>query len=336
MKLSVIVPVYNAEKYLRQCVDSLVNQTFSNMEIILVNDGSNDGSGVICEEYCKKYNNVKYIDKRNEGVMAAWIDGAKISEGEYIGFVDADDYCETDRFEQFINSAEKTQADIVIAGHMTIDLNGNISNAARRGSISPGVYEGEDLEYIKNTYFKESYFSALRWEKITKNELIRRNISSFNTEIALGDDIVFTLATLLDAKKLSVIENNGYYYRYNGNSITHSFSEKRIDELCYLCENINHICKSKGYDAYKDLEFKRQLSVTTTMLISSNKRFFERRKLLKKLRRTDTVKNIFADNKYPIMSMAEKMKLYLLKHKCYTMLIILAQLKKQINESARK
>ena len=85
MKLSVIVPVYNAEKYLRQCLDSLVNQTFSNMEIILVNDGSNDGSGVICEEYCKKYNNVKYIDKRNEGVMAAWIDGVKISEGEYIG-----------------------------------------------------------------------------------------------------------------------------------------------------------------------------------------------------------------------------------------------------------
>ena len=138
MKRSEIVLVYIAEKYLRQGLDSLWNQPFSIMEIFLVNDGSNDDSGVICEEYFKKYNNVKYIDKRNEGVMAAWIDAVKISEGEYIGFVDADDYCETDRFEQFINSAEKTQADIVIARHRTIDLNGNIFNAARRGSISTG------------------------------------------------------------------------------------------------------------------------------------------------------------------------------------------------------
>lgn len=336
MKLSVIVPVYNAEKYLRRCLDSLVEQTLDDMQIILINDGSTDDSSEICKEYEERYDNIEYLNKRNEGVMAAWIDGVKVSEGEYIGFVDADDYCEADRFEQFIKSAEKTQADIIIGGHRKIGGDGDISNAIYRGSISPGVYEGEDLEYIKTIYFKEPYFSALRWEKVTKAVLIKNNISNFNTEIALGDDIIFTLATLLDAKKLSVIENYGYYYRYNDSSITHTFSEKRIDELCYLCENIDYICKLKGYDAYKDFEFKRQLSVTTTMLVGSSKRFSEKVRLLKKLRKTEWVKRIFSNDKYPVMSIAEKIKLYLLKYRCYTMLIILAQLRKRISKGVEK
>lgn len=329
MKLSVIVPVYNSEKYLRQCLDSLISQTYADMQIVLVNDGSKDGSGAICEEYKQKYSRiVKYLSKQNEGVMAAWIDGVKIADGEYIGFVDSDDYCDSTRFKAFMDSIELTDADITIGSYKTVDENGQIHVVGKRAEkLEQGVCEKAKLEDIKNSFYLGPAFSALRWEKVVKKQLIVNNMHYFDTKISMGDDIVFTIATLLDAKKISIIDDNGYYYRYNDASITHSFSQKRIEELCRLYRNMDYICNEKGYDACRNLEYKRQLSATISLLLKSNMKLKEKWRLLKELRNASEVRAVLSNNQYPQTSYAVRLKLSLFSLRCYAMLLLLAQIK---------
>lgn len=112
--VSIIVPCYKVEQYLRQCVDSLINQTMKDIEIILVDDGSPDKSGEICDEYKAKDNRIKVIHKKNGGVSAARNDGLKVATGEYVVFVDSDDYVPVDAYELLYNKAIETSADMVI------------------------------------------------------------------------------------------------------------------------------------------------------------------------------------------------------------------------------
>ena len=113
MKVSVIVPVYNVEKYLRSCVNSILNQTLNDIEVILVDDGSPDASGVICDELAKADERVKVIHKKNAGVGAARNDGLSLAQGEWVIFGDSDDWFETDALEQLVSEGEKTKADVI-------------------------------------------------------------------------------------------------------------------------------------------------------------------------------------------------------------------------------
>lgn len=116
MKLSIIVPVYKVEKYIRRCLDSIINQTFTDFELILVDDGSPDTSGEICEGYAKKDERIRVIHQENKGLSGARNTGVEVSKGEYIGFVDSDDWIELEMYEKLITAAEKYGADIVKCG----------------------------------------------------------------------------------------------------------------------------------------------------------------------------------------------------------------------------
>ena len=116
MLFSVVVPVYNVEKYLRECVESILRQTFDDFELILVDDGSKDSSGAICDEYAATDNRIKVIDKENEGQAIARNLGIKIAKGEYLGFVDSDDWVDEEYFENLYESAQRNNCDIACAG----------------------------------------------------------------------------------------------------------------------------------------------------------------------------------------------------------------------------
>ena len=111
-KLSVIVPVYNSEKYLYECLESIVKQTYNNIEIIVVNDGSTDNSKVVIQEFLNKYDNIKFIDKSNQGVTLARLDGVKASSGDFIGFVDSDDYIHEDMYQVLMDNINNYDADV--------------------------------------------------------------------------------------------------------------------------------------------------------------------------------------------------------------------------------
>ena len=126
--ISIIVPIYNVEKYLKKCIDSIINQTYKNLEIILVDDGSPDNCGKICDEYAKKDNRIKVIHKENGGVSSARNVGVENATGEYIGFVDSDDYIEKDMYEVLINNLKKENADISIISNYEVYKNKIIEN----------------------------------------------------------------------------------------------------------------------------------------------------------------------------------------------------------------
>ena len=123
-KISIIVPVYKVEPYIHKCIDSILNQTFKEFELILVDDGSPDNCGNICDEYAKKDNRVRVIHKENGGISSARNIGLDVSNGEYIGFVDSDDYIKLDMYERLYNSCKVNNADISIIGTIEVDENG--------------------------------------------------------------------------------------------------------------------------------------------------------------------------------------------------------------------
>lgn len=127
-KLSVIIPIYNAEKYLHRCIKSILNQTYTNIEIILVNDGSKDNSAKICEEYAKKNKNIIYVSKQNEGPGPARNKGIEIATGDFIGFVDSDDFIYKEMYFEMLREAVKNDADVVQCGYFKADEMGNILN----------------------------------------------------------------------------------------------------------------------------------------------------------------------------------------------------------------
>ncbi len=170
MKVSIIVPVYNVKNYLQKCLESLTHQTLQDIEIIVVNDGSTDGSGKFVEAYASEYPEImKVINKENGGLMSAWTTGVRVSKGDYIGFVDSDDYAALDMYEKLYGYAEKYDADIVLSNYLV--------NGIKLGThpIKDGLYTGEDLYKL----FKEHVFPSPTTYSISMSrmpKLYRRNI----------------------------------------------------------------------------------------------------------------------------------------------------------------
>ena len=170
--ISIIVPVYNVEPYLRRCVNSIINQTYKNLDIILVDDGSTDHSGEICDEYAAKDNRIKVIHRENGGLSAARNTGLSISKGEYVYFVDSDDYIEIETCEIALNCAIKHQADIVCFGYREIYPSGQVktfvmgsSGIMEKPAIIGALVLGERglRDYVWNKMFSKRLFENIRF-----------------------------------------------------------------------------------------------------------------------------------------------------------------------------
>ena len=179
--VSVIVPIYNVEKYLKRCIDSILNQTYKNLEIILVDDGSPDKCPEICDEYAKSDKRIKVIHKQNAGVSAARNDGLAIAQGDLIGFVDPDDYIVSEMYECMVNSIETYSSDMVVCGYDYIDENGNVTRPYKVKSdekltqkqfVSMQVDMPPTVRHVVwNKLFRKSLFNGIRFpEKMHSSE----------------------------------------------------------------------------------------------------------------------------------------------------------------------
>ncbi len=203
MKISIIVPVYNVKDYLKKCLDSLINQTLKDIEIIIVNDGSTDGSREFIDNYASNYPNIiKVIHKENGGLMSAWTTGVKQSQGEYIGFVDSDDYVMLNMYEKLYSYATENDVDIVISNY--------IIDNKQYGShpIKDGKYTGENLDKtIKQHIFPSPYTYSISMSRLTK--LYRRNIILDNLKYTESQSRTFEDRYIMPAAILSA---NSIYY----------------------------------------------------------------------------------------------------------------------------
>lgn len=221
-KLSIIVPVYKVEKYLRRSMDSLVNQTLEEIEIICIHDGSPDNCLSILEEYKEKYpDKVVIIDKKNEGVWKGRFDGIKAATGEYIGFTDSDDYITLDYAEKLYNAAKKDNSDIVVSGFYRVDV-----ETEHIYSTEMTGYEGKIIEMNKNPEETLSINGAL-WNKIYKAELLK-NMNNLKNPPKILDDMMFFLLVLLNTNKISFINDSLYYYMVRSDSIVATIKKEQI------------------------------------------------------------------------------------------------------------
>ncbi|MDE6968069.1 MAG: glycosyltransferase, partial [Clostridia bacterium] len=210
--ISVIVPIYKVEKYLRECVDSLLCQTYTNLEIILVDDGSPDNCPVICDEYAVKDSRVKVLHKENGGVQSAVKCGVKSSQGEYIAFVDGDDYVSEDYIQNLINPLINNDYDLVMSGFNT-DTNGIINSI----QIDKTGEQIIDNEYLKNLLqikpFENVKITNSRCGKLFKRELLLSVIDLVDERIFIGEDMLTIKAYATKCKKVFETGKNTYFYR---------------------------------------------------------------------------------------------------------------------------
>ena len=246
VKVSVIIPVYNVEKYIKKCLDSLVNQTLKDIEIIVVNDGSPDKSQKIIDKYVKKYPDmIKSYVKENGGQGSARNFGFDKSKGKYICYVDSDDYIDEDMIEKLYNNIEQEKSDIAICGNKIIS---------------------EDYQLIKNeTAFEYDYhdnvvnalFGKMAvWNKIYKRELIEDNNLQFRSKVWY-EDLDFSVKAILSANKISYIDEPLYNYLLRpGSTMNNSNINRNLELIQAFDEVLTYAKKNKKYNKKKDeIEF---------------------------------------------------------------------------------
>lgn len=267
-KVSIIIPIYNVEKYLSQCLESIANQTLKDIEIICIDDGSTDNSLNILNEYKNKDKRFVILTQHNEGAANARTKGMKIAKGEYIGFVDSDDWIDLNYYEMLYNKASKEDADIVRTGFKEF-YNDRVKENSYNKLIKKRIKNNKPLQ--RNEH------SIVIWNSIYKTEFLRKNkIDYFDTDLPMCHDVMFCSRTDLSARKIFPVYGTFYYYRKGryGQLITPSL--KRIELALKATTMVTELLNSsqdleeKIYkDAYKrciwrlDKNFKEGLSLTS-------------------------------------------------------------------------
>jgi len=224
--ISVIVPIYKVEKYLGKCIESIINQTYSNLEIILVDDGSPDSCPQICDEYAKKDNRIVVIHQKNGGLSNARNSGLNIAKGEFIGFVDSDDYIANDMYESLYNAIEDSNAQISICNYNKVNEKGETVEREIKGEIEEDIKIFSREETIKEILHAKIIKSYV-WQKLFKRECFDtlRFPNGKNYE-----DIAISIKSLENVDKIVGINKHLYYYLYREDSIDRSKTEKNIED----------------------------------------------------------------------------------------------------------
>ena len=257
VRFSIIIPVYNVEKFLKQCLNSVLMQTFYNYEAIIIDDGSTDHSGQIAAEYCKKNEYFTLIVQENQGLGAARNRGMSFAKGEYLMFLDADDYLDFKALEQINQALEsRMDAELLMFDAYTIS----------EGGETTGILKGQRAEL----WSKERDITAnsivcnipAAWNKVFKRTLLERTKILFPTNIWF-EDLAFSEKIFLHAKQNNYLEKPLYFYRWRKDSILNSNNIERNQEIILILEKICRYYKKKGmYKKYsKELEFLAVLHV---------------------------------------------------------------------------
>ena len=205
-KISVIIPVYNVEQYLEKCLDSILNQTYKNIEIILVNDGSIDKSGVICDEYSRKYNNIKVFHKENGGVSSARNLGIDNATGQYLAFVDPDDYIDPNMYEILVKKIVETNSDIAMCSFVYVKENENI---VEDNSDEIIIF---DKEEVLSRYFNrvKPFNASFLWNKLFKRELFEKD--RLDVELKIQEDTEVLLRIFNNISSIVYVGIPLYFY----------------------------------------------------------------------------------------------------------------------------
>ena len=338
MFFSVIVPVYKVEKYLPICIESVLNQTFSDFELILVDDGSPDTCPEICDSYKLKDERVKVVHKQNGGLASARRAGIKEATGDYVFNLDSDDLIENDTLECAYNIIKEKECDIVsfsyrwVKGGKTVSVTGD--------GLDEGFYDKEGInEYIYPRLLMDKDMNHISYYlsgKAVRREFLKPIQLSVNEKISLGEDLCCTVPCYLNAKSVYISKKQAYLYTVREDSLSKDFNAKQI----YLIENvINEISKS-GAETLPD--FDKQLCrysafmCFTILAAAAEGDYFKSIKAIK-----NNIENSIHGKKIPCaefenISIKSKISMFLMKKKCYGLAFYFLNLCKCVKKVLKK
>ncbi|MDR2727810.1 MAG: glycosyltransferase [Chitinispirillales bacterium] len=246
-KISIIIPVYNVEPYIKKCLDSVINQTYTDLEILLINDGSTDNSGNICDEYAKIDNRIRVFHKNNGGVASARNVGLKNFTGQYLGFVDPDDWIEPNMYEVLYNAIVDKNVHISVAGYFK-DINTESVTMVNREKIYDCVISAKDmlLYPLKRDYYMG--FCGYLWNKLFSADIFNDGNLIFDNDIKYASDVLF-YTTVVTARKCTgcYIDKPIYHYYQRNSAITKSKSLNIKNDILIVYKRVEKLLNDNGY-----------------------------------------------------------------------------------------
>lgn len=343
-KVSIIIPIYNMEKYLEKCIESIINQSYSNLEIILVNDGSKDDSLKICEKYRKIDKRVKVIDKQNGGVSSARNIGLNNSTGEWINFMDPDDWAEKDMIEFLITNAKKNNAEIV-QGNCYY----NIGNKQKeRKAINPNLIirdkdkiELFQLDIISTIYEERDNNVSLGpirgvWGKLYKKEVLDN--LRFNNELYAFEDGVFNLYAFEKANRIILTNKYLYHYRKNLKSACNAYKSSWLTQIKQILVEVDKFVREKDKDVFYEVYNLLTCEMFTSSLTRSifhkdnGKTITEEKKILKEYINSEIFQNAFSNVNFKYLNKKQKLIIFLAKKGWINCIIYIYIIKNILNK----
>ena len=259
MLLTVIVPVYNAINYLEKCVDSLCNQTYKDIQIILVDDGSTDKSAKLCDDYATRDARIKVIHKANGGLVSAWKAGVDAASGEYVSFVDSDDWVDANMLEEMFEASSKGEVKEIISSDYVIERVASNDVVAEKTEytkeyvfqpLKPGEYDKGviEKEIIPNLLGNEKRLITIsRCMKLFSTELIRNNMKYPDESIGMAEDMTITIPAIFDADRIVVMDHKAYYhYLFVNESMVHKYDKKAYSSIEKTVNAIKKVIDDRG------------------------------------------------------------------------------------------
>lgn len=264
--LSIIIPVYKVEAFIDQCVSSILRQNSSELEIILVDDGSPDKCPEICDKYALQHKNVTVIHKKNEGLISARKAGVKVACGKYITFVDSDDWIAADYCSNLIRIIKEYSPEIIaVTGHYKVESDGQIIHC--RDGEQKGLYERDKLEkeIFPTLLYNPPYYNfgvaPSLCLKVIEKEMLKKCIQDVPEGISMGEDLSVSFPALFSAQVVFFMEQSGYYYRMNPTSITHKYDSRASDRAVALLDYMD-----KQLGQYNVYNINAQMDVYATWI----------------------------------------------------------------------
>lgn len=324
-QVSIIVPIYNVEKYLDRCVRSLINQTLSNIEIILVDDGSPDKCPAMCDEYVKQDCRIKVIHKKNAGLGYARNSGLDIATGKYVAFVDSDDFIDIHMYELLYDKVETGNFDIVYSGVIKEWYGGKIL----KDFISDKEYRGEqilrllgDMISLDPNVKDNIRPNSSVWTSLYKRSLIEKYKIRFKSEREIiSEDIVFHTELLPHCNSICYYPDAFYHYCYNDNSLTHNFNERKINANFALYELLKNLLKKNNLERFNNRAMRFFMGYTRGIILRnillSSFSIYEKKRMCNIVYNYPGWNEIFST--YPIkkITFLRRMILMTIKHKLF-------------------
>ena len=335
-KISVIVPIYNVQDFLSRCIESLRNQTLQDIEIILVDDQSPDNCPKMCDNYAELDSRIKVIHKRNGGLGYARNTGLDVATGEYIAFVDSDDYVDLDMFEAMYNAAERYNADLVRVDNYKEYIDGTIINLKYVPPMREGIYNRNELR--KELLYTQlgmnpsddglKYVSCSVWRNLYKKEIIDYlNLRFVSERDLISEDIPFNMEYMMKCNCAVVINRKYYHYIVNDKSLTQTYRSDRFNRELILYHELIKRAEILGIYEECDIRLQRHLLSRARMCIKSEL-FGNPNKLksfvaVKRILSMPEMKEIFSTYQYKILPFKYRMVYLLMKRKWIIILYLL-------------